>query len=63
MVEQTSPAPSGAPVGGSLPPEAAMQGTPEGAPQEAAPTIQSLFASMSGSGETTSTARTVNRNR
>jgi hypothetical protein len=67
MVEQTSPAPSGAPVGGSLPPEAAMQGAPEGAPmgepQEAAPTIQSLFASMSGSGETTSTARTVNRNR
>jgi hypothetical protein len=62
-VEQTSPVPAGAPVGGSIPPEAAMQGAPEGAPQGAPPTIQSLFASMSGSGEANSSARTVNRSR
>ena len=62
-VEQTSPVPAGAPVGGSIPPEAAMQGGPEGAPQGAPPTIQSLFASMSGSGEANSSARTVNRSR
>jgi hypothetical protein len=66
-VEQTSPVPAGAPVGGSIPPEAAMQGgpegAPEGAPQGAPPTIQSLFASMSGSGEASSSARTVNRSR
>ena len=67
MVEQTSPAPSGAPVGGSTPPEAA-QGAPQGAPQGAAPqgqapTIQSLFATMSGSGEASSAARTVTRSK
>ena len=64
MVEQTSPAPTGAPVGGSIPPESAPQGAPQGAPpQEQAPTIQSLFASMSGSGEASSSARTVNRSK
>jgi len=67
MVEQTSPAPSGAPVGGSTPPETA-QGAPQGAPQGAAPqgqapTIQSLFATMSGSGEASSAARTVTRSK
>jgi len=58
-VEQTSPVPAGAPVGGPTSPEE----VPQGAPMESqeAPTIQSLFASMSGNGEATSTARTVNR--
>jgi len=62
-VEQTSPVPAGAPVGGPTPPEEAQQAQAQGAPMEAqgAPTIQSLFASMSGNGEATSTARTVNR--
>ena len=62
-VEQTSPVPAGAPVGGPTSPEEVPQGQPQGAPMESqeAPTIQSLFASMSGNGEATSTARTVNR--
>jgi len=46
-VEQTSPAPSGAPVGGSLPPE---QGAPMAAPTPP-PDIQSILSSLSSSGK------------
>jgi len=46
-VEQTSPAPSGVPVGGSLPPE---QGAPMAAPTPP-PDIQSILSSLSSSGK------------
>ena len=54
MVEQTSPAPTGGPAGGALPPEG-------GAPMEAPPSIMSLLSSLSGAGEASASVRTVNR--
>ena len=60
MVEQMSPAPSGAPVGGALPPE---QGAPqEGSPQlppQPAPDIQSILSSLTSGGK--GNARVVTR--
>jgi hypothetical protein len=56
MVEQTSPAPSGAPVGGSPSPE---QGAPIGEPMAPPPDIQSILSSLSSSGK--SNARVVTR--
>ena len=53
MVEQTSPAPTGGPAGGALPPEAGME--------EAPPSIMSLLSSLSGAGEASASVRTVNR--
>ena len=58
QVEQMSPAPAGAPVGGSIPPE---QG---GAPmemQQQAPDIQSLLSSLTNSGGINSSVRTIRR--
>jgi len=55
MVEQTSPAPSGAPAGGALPPE---QGAPMQAPQ-APPDIQSILTSLTAGGK--GNARVVTR--
>lgn len=52
MVEQMSPAPAGAPVGGSLPGETA--------PAEE-PTIQSLLSSLSGAGRGNASVRTITR--
>ena len=54
-VEQTSPAPSGAPVGGALPPE---QGAPMEEPAPA-PDIQTILSSLTGSGK--ANARVVTR--
>ena len=54
-VEQMSPAPSGAPVGGALPPE---QGAPQLPPQEA-PDIQSILSSLTSGGR--GNARVVTR--
>ena len=51
MVEQPSPAPAGAPVGGSLPPE--MGG--------GAPDIMSLLSGLTGGGEATASVRTLRR--
>ena len=53
MVEQMSPAPAGAPVGGSLPAEAA--------PVAEEPTIQSLLSSLSGAGRGNAAVRTITR--
>jgi hypothetical protein len=47
MVEQTSPAPTGAPAEGALPP----QGGEQIAPPEAAPDIQSIISSLTSSGK------------
>jgi hypothetical protein len=55
MVEQMSPAPSGAPVGGALPPE---QGAPQLPPQQA-PDIQSILSSLTSGGR--GNARVVTR--
>jgi hypothetical protein len=55
MVEQTSPAPSGAPVEGALPPK---QGAPMQAPQ-APPDIQSILTSLTAGGK--GNARVVTR--
>ena len=55
MVEQTSPAPSGAPAGGALPPE---QGAPMQTPQ-APPDIQSILTSLTAGGK--GNARVVTR--
>lgn len=54
-VEQTSPAPAGAPVGGALPPEvnAAGQPTP--------PDIMSIISTLSGSGQAGGSIRNVAR--
>ena len=54
-VEQTSPAPAGAPVGGALPPEvnAAGQPTP--------PDIMSIISTLSGSGQAGGSVRNVAR--
>jgi hypothetical protein len=51
-VEQTSPAPAGAPVGGSPSPEqgAPQQGVPQLRPQQA-PDIQSILSSLTSSGK------------
>jgi hypothetical protein len=55
MVEQTSPAPSGAPAGGALPPE---QGGQMAAPTPP-PDIQTILSSLTGSGK--ANARVVTR--
>ena len=58
QVEQMSPAPAGAPVGGSIPPE---QG---GAPmemQQQAPDIQSLLSSLTSGGGVNASVRTIRR--
>jgi hypothetical protein len=59
-VEQMSPAPSGAPVGGALPPEqgAPQQGAPQLPPQQA-PDIQSILSSLTSGGK--GNARVVTR--
>ena len=58
-VEQTSPAPAGAPVGGSPSPE---EGGPQLPPQqEQAPDIQSLLSSLTSGGEANSSVRTIRR--
>jgi hypothetical protein len=54
MVEQTSPAPSGAPAGGALPPEQGGQMIPQQAPD-----IQSILTSLTASGK--GNARVVTR--
>jgi hypothetical protein len=51
MVEQPSPAPAEAPVGGAL---------PEMAPQEQ-PSIMSLLSGLTGQGEPTASVRTIRR--
>ena len=55
-VEQTSPAPAGAPVGGSLPPE---QGAPMAAPMTPPPDIQTILSSLTAGGK--GNARVVTR--
>ena len=57
-VEQPSPVPAGAPVGGPSPAEAGVQ-LPQ-APQ-AAPDIQSLLSSLTGSGAANASVRTIRR--
>ena len=61
MVEQTSPAPSGAPAGGALPPEqgAPQQGAPQLPPPQAPPDIQSILTSLTSGGK--GNARVVTR--
>ena len=54
MVEQTSPAPAGAPVGGALPPEVTAAGQP-------APDIMSIISTLSGSGQGGGAIRNVAR--
>ena len=54
MVEQMSPAPAGAPVGGALPPEVNAAGQP-------APDIMSIISTLSGSGEAGGSVRSVAR--
>jgi hypothetical protein len=56
QVEQPSPAPSGVPAGGALAPEAAVA-----APEEPAPDIQTILASLSASGRTGGRASTTAR--
>jgi hypothetical protein len=56
MVEQPSPAPAGAPVGGALPPEMASPEAGGGAPD-----ILSLLSSLSGGGEANASVRTIRR--
>ena len=57
MVEQTSPAPSGPPAGGSPSPEGAGMAPPAAPPQD----IQSILSSLSSSGAASASARTVQR--
>ena len=57
QVEQTSPAPAAAPVGGPTP----EQGTAELPPQEQAPDIQSLLSSLTSGGEANASVRTIRR--
>ena len=57
QVEQTSPAPSSAPVGGPTP----EQGMAELPPQEQAPDIQSLLSSLTSGGEANASVRTIRR--
>ena len=54
MVEQTSPAPSGAPAGGALPPEQGGEMVPQQAPD-----IQTILSSLTASGK--GNARVVTR--
>jgi hypothetical protein len=56
QVEQPSPAPSGVPAGGALAPEATVA-----APEEPAPDIQTILASLSASGRTGGRASTTAR--
>ena len=61
-VEQPSPAPTGAPAGGSLPsPEAMMGGGAPTAPQGGAPDLMSLLSSLSSSGEANASVRSIRR--
>ena len=57
QVEQTSPAPVTAPVGGPTP----EQGMAELPPQEVAPEIQSLLSSLTSGGEANASVRTIRR--
>jgi len=57
QVEQTSPAPAAAPVGGPTP----EQGMTELPPQEVAPDIQSLLSSLTSGGEANASVRTIRR--
>jgi hypothetical protein len=57
QVEQTSPAPASAPVGGPTP----EQGAAELPPQEQAPDIQSLLSSLTSGGEANASVRTIRR--
>ena len=57
QVEQTSPAPVAAPVGGPTP-EQAMAELP---PQEVPPNIQSLLSSLTSGGEASASVRTIRR--
>jgi hypothetical protein len=57
QVEQTSPAPVAAPVGGPTP----EQGMAELPPQEVAPDIQSLLSSLTSGGEANASVRTIRR--
>ena len=57
QVEQMSPAPSAAPVGGPTP----EQGVTELPPQEQAPDIQSLLSSLTSGGEANASVRTIRR--
>jgi len=57
QVEQTSPAPFSAPVGGPIPEE----GIAELPPQEQAPDIQSLLSSLTSGGEANASVRTIRR--
>jgi hypothetical protein len=59
QVEQTSPAPAAAPVGGALPPEQGGAQLPQQPAQ--APDIQSLLSSLSGSGQANASVRTIRR--
>jgi hypothetical protein len=52
MVEQPSPAPAGAPVGGALPIEAEASGPPD---------IMSLLSSLTSGGEANASVRTIRR--
>ena len=59
QVEQTSPAPAAAPVGGPTPEEG---GQPqELPPQEQAPNIQSLLSSLTSGGQASASVRTIRR--
>ena len=59
-VEQPSPAPTGAPAGGSLPEAQAMM--PQGgAPQGGAPDIMSLLSSLTSGGQANASVRTIRR--
>jgi hypothetical protein len=57
QVEQTSPAPASAPVGGPTP----EQGGTELPPAEQAPDIQSLLSSLTSGGEANASVRTIRR--
>ena len=57
MVEQPSPAPAGAPVGGALAPEEQAVPTVE----QARPDIMSLLSSLTGTGEANASVRTIRR--
>ena len=57
QVEQTSPAPASAPVGGPTP----EQGVAELPPQEQAPDIQSLLSSLTSGGAANASVRTIRR--
>jgi hypothetical protein len=57
QVEQTSPAPASAPVGGPT----TEQGAAELPPQEQAPDIQSLLSSLTSGGEANASVRTIRR--